>query len=152
MTAVLAAVLLVFAPFEPPPLAEIVMPANAAAAAERLDPPTVEVATTAGPPPGSSASSGGRCVGWEPLLERYSPGWSVDRMSRIMYRESRCRPEVRNRHSSATGLLQILSSHCAWLTDQLGTWCTRARLNDPVFNVQAAAVLWREQGMGAWAT
>ena len=89
MTALLAAVLLVFAPLEVPPLAEIVMPANAAAAAERLDPPTVEVATTLGLPPGSSASSGGRCVGWEGLLSRYSPGWPVERMSRIMYRESR---------------------------------------------------------------
>jgi soluble lytic murein transglycosylase-like protein len=71
-------------------------------------------------------------------------------MSAIMYRESRCRPEVRNRSSSATGLLQILSSHCPWLARRMDTWCTRDRLNDPEWNVKAAAVLWREQGYGAW--
>jgi hypothetical protein len=59
---------------------------------------------------------------------------------------------VRNRSSSATGLLQILASHCPWLAAQMGTTCSRDRLNDPHFNVRAAAVLWREQGYGAWST
>jgi hypothetical protein len=34
----------------------------------------------------------------------------------------------------------------------MGTWCTQDRLRDPEFNVRAAAVLWREQGYGAWST
>jgi hypothetical protein len=34
----------------------------------------------------------------------------------------------------------------------MGTWCTRDRLTDPQFNVAAAAVLWDEQGYGAWVT
>ena len=150
MIAALAAVLLLVAPptlVEPPPLAE------ASAPAVRLDPPQPPpVESTTPPPSGSSASANGRCVGWEPLLAEHSPGWSIERMSRIMYRESRCQPGARNRSSSATGLLQILSSHCSWLAGQLGTWCTRDRLTDAEFNIRAAAVLWSEQGYGAWAT
>jgi hypothetical protein len=155
MTAVLLALALVL-PLEVPPLAEIAAPATSAAVAVRVDPPAPpaveEVVTTPGVQPGSSASSGGRCTGWLPLLERYDPGWSTARMAAIMFRESRCDPSVRNRSSSATGLLQILASHCPWLAARMGTWCTRARLNDPEFNVAAAAVLYREQGMSAWST
>ena len=151
MTAVITALLLVLSPttLDLPP--EIVMPAEATAEAERVDPP---------PPPveqlpavaGSSASANGRCVGWQPLLEQYSPGWSVPRMAAIMHRESRCQPDARNRSSSATGLLQLLASHCPWLARQMGTWCTRDRLTDPTFNIRAAAVLWAEQGYSAWST
>jgi hypothetical protein len=120
-------------------------------------PPPAPVEDVAAPPPPaapagySSDSYNGRCVGAEDLLRHYSPGWSIERMSRIMYRESRCRAEVRNSSSSATGLLQILASHCPWLAGQMGTTCSRDRLNDPHFNVRAAAVLWREQGYSAWA-
>jgi len=121
---------------------------------------TVVQMTETSPPPTTqpsqptfdSASSNGRCVGAEPLLSAYSPGWDVGRMSRIMYRESRCQPGARNTSSSATGLLQILSSHCGWLSDQMDTWCTRDRLTDPYFNIRAAATLWRAQGYSAWST
>jgi hypothetical protein len=146
----LALVLLVPGTLDLPP--EIDVAAVATAPAVRLDPPPPVAEPEPTPPGGSSDSSNGRCVGWESLLAYYSPGWSVERMSRIMYRESRCRPEVRNRSSSATGLLQILSSHCPWLAGQLGTWCNRSRLEDPDFNVRAGARLWREQGYGAWST
>lgn len=150
IAALLAAAALAIAPvgLDLPP--EIDVAATADAPAERAEvPTTIEVAEPE--PAGSSASSNGRCIGWEPLLEQYSPGWSTLRMSQVMYRESRCRPEVRNR-SGATGLLQILSSHCSWIAEQLDTWCTRARLNDPTFNVRAAAALWAEQGYSAWST
>lgn len=123
---------------EPPPLAEATAPAV------RLDPVVAEVEW-------STDSHAGRCVGMEPLLHRYSPGWDVARMSRIMYRESRCQPEVKNRRSSATGLLQILASHCRWLAEQMDEWCSMERLRDPVYNVRAGAVLWSEQGYRAWA-
>ncbi len=46
-------------------------------------------------------------------------------------RESRRQPGVRNRRSTATGLLQVLASHCDWLAAELGTSCSRARLTDP---------------------
>ena len=149
MIAVLTALLLAVSPawLDLPP--EIDVAAVATAPAVRLDPPAPP---TTAPAPGSTASSGGRCVGWEAMLARESPGWSVERMSRIMYRESRCQPGARNRSSSATGLLQVLASHCPWLARQLDTWCSRDRLTDPTFNLQAAAVLWVEQGYGAWST
>lgn len=150
MTAVLTALALLFAPawLDLPPEIDA---ATATQPAVRLDRPPSPVESTPVPPSGTSVSAGGRCTGMEALLEFYSPGWSVPAMSRIMYRESRCRPDVRNRSSSATGLLQLLASHCPWIAGQLDTWCTRDRLTDPAFNVQAAAALWREQGMGAWA-
>ena len=152
MIAALVSALVLVAPIEVPPLAEIVAPAVAAAPAVRLDPPPPTGGTPIPEPaPGSSAVAGGRCVGWEPLLERYSPGWPVERMSRIMYRESRCRPTVRNRSSGSTGLLQIMTMHCAWLRDVLGG-CSVQLLQDATYNVRAAAELWRRQGMGAWAT
>ena len=152
MTAVFAALVLVLGPIEVPPLAEIVAPAVATVAAERVDPPPSTGGTPIPEPaPGSSAVAGGRCVGWEPLLERYSPGWPVERMSRIMYRESRCQPTVRNRSSGSTGLLQIMTMHCAWLRDVLDG-CSVQLLQDATYNIRAAAELWRRQGMGAWAT
>jgi len=100
----------------------------------------------------SSDSANGRCIGAEFLLGHFSPGWSVERMSRIMYRESRCQPGARNTSSTATGLLQILASHCPWLSRQMGEPCSRDRLTDPTYNIRAGAVLWREQGYGAWVT
>ena len=137
---VLAAVALLFSPlppFEAPPWAEATLPAV------RLDPPAPPV-TDAPLPSGSPDSADGRCVGWEPVLTFYSPGWDVGRMSRIMYRESRCKPGVRN-HSGATGLLQIMPVHCSWLPSP-------CNLTNPYFNIAAAAELWQRQGYGAWAT
>lgn len=121
-----------------------------AAVAERMPGVGTEEAPAPGRTSGSSASSNGRCVGWEGLLAAESPGWDVAQMSRIMYRESRCNPGARNRSSSATGLLQVLSSHCPWLAGKLGG-CSRDRLTDPVYNVRAAAALWRNGGSNHWA-
>lgn len=102
-----------------------------------------------------SSSVNGSCVGAIPLLHHYSPGWDVHHMARIMHRESRCDPMAlypdRN-VSTATGLLQLLwRTHCPWLVDALGEPCNEARLQDPHYNVRAAAELFRRQGMGAWA-
>ena len=94
-------------------------------------------------------STGGRCTGWEALLRYYSPGWDVARMSRIAYRESRCRPEVRNR-SGATGLLQLMPAHCGWLDEALGEPCSVARLQTPAYLIRAAAALWRRDGYAPW--
>ena len=65
-----------------------------AVALETAERGTVVQMTETSPPPTTqpsqptfdSASSNGRCVGAEPLLSAYSPGWDVGRMSRIMYR------------------------------------------------------------------
>lgn len=152
MIAPLVALLLTVAPWpvEAPPLVDLTAPATATAPAVRLDPPPVTEAVNTVPPIGDTASVAGRCVGWEPLLRYHSPGWDVARMSRIMYRESRCRPEVRN-PSGATGLLQLMPAHCRWLDDALGEPCTVARLQDPGYLIRAAAALWERDGYRPWA-
>jgi len=136
-------------PVEPPPLAEINSPASATSPAVRLDPPTTpEPTTTVKPPPSwSTDSSNGHCVGFEGLLAQYSPGWSVSRMSGIMYRESRCQPDARN--SCCSGLLQIHRMHIP--IEECDVW-SRADLYNPVKNICAAAWLWRIQGYGGWST
>jgi hypothetical protein len=117
--------------------------ASATQPAVRLDPPPAVVAP---------APIDGRCTQFEGLLAQYSPGWDVVRMSKIMYRESRCQPDAANRHSTAEGLLQILSSHCPWLASQMGETCSVSKLHDPDFTVRAGAVLWNAQGYSAWST
>lgn len=108
--------------------------------------------TTTGPPAFSSDAYNGRCVGAEPLLAYYSPGWDVARMSRIMHRESRCLPWADNPFSTASGLLQILASHCGkWLGARMGEECTMVRLKTADFNIRAARVLWQEDGYRPWA-
>ena len=63
-------------------------------------------------------------------------------MSRIMWRESNCQPEVRSR-TSDTGLLQINDINHRYLSDRLDTRIDRHTLTDPNFNIQAAAELYR---------
>ncbi len=154
MIVVLAALVLTVAPapYEPPPLAELDATATALAPAERIDPPPPPPVETLppGPPAGDTSSTRGRCVGWEPLLRYYSPGWDVARMSAIAYRESRCRPEVRN-PSGATGLLQLMPMHCRWLDDALGEPCSVAKLQTPEYLIRAAAALWARDGYRPWA-
>lgn len=116
-----------------------------ASQAERLDPPAA-VPVEDAPSGGSSASSGGRCVGYEGMLAQYSPGWDVQRMSRIMYRESRCNPGAHN-SSGATGLLQVLKSHCGWLAPRIGP----CNLTSASYNIRAGAELWKNGGSAHWA-
>jgi hypothetical protein len=122
--------------------AELSTPAQASTQAERLDPPA-----PAQDSPGDGSSSNGRCVGYEDLLARYSPGWDVVKMSRIMYRESRCNAGAYNR-SGATGLLQILKSHCGWFAGQGLGGCN---LTNPSYNIRAAALLFQNGGYNHWA-
>ena len=160
---VLIAALLTVAPFPLPPspteiqAAETAVQglATATVGATRTGTSVQETPTLPPPPPSppgppafDGASSNGRCVGAEPLLAYYSPGWSVARMSQIMYRESRCDPSADNSRSSASGLLQILSSlHCPWLNREVGP----CNLYNPDYNVRAAAALWSKAGYGAWS-
>ncbi len=121
------------------------------AQAVRLNPPPPPPPPVVIPVLFSSDSANGRCVGAEFLLGYFSPGWDVARMSRIMYRESRCDPTAHRTDSGSSGLLQILVSHCRWLQQQMGEPCSLSRLLDPTYNIRAGAVLWREQGYQAWA-
>ena len=97
------------------------------------------------------AASNGRCVGYEPLLRRYSPGWNVTTMSRIAYRESRCRAGVRNWRSGSTGLFQVMPSNRRYIAARLHEGCSAAKLRNASFNNRAAAVLFRYDGYGPWA-
>ena len=96
------------------------------------------------------AARGGRCTAYEGMLASNSPGWSVARMSQIMYRESRCRPGVRNR-SGATGLLQIMPSNCRYIAAKLHESCSAGKLQNAGFNIRAAKVLWKYGHYGPWA-
>lgn len=94
------------------------------------------------------ADAFGRCTQWEPLLQQFAPagGWNVAKMSRTMMRESSCQPQVVNKRGGDTGLLQIHPVTWPWLSDHFGFTVTRAALQQPAFNVQAAAALcqfWR---------
>ncbi len=124
--------------------AELSQPAAAAQRAERLDPPAPEADNS--DDSGDSGSSNGRCVGYEGMLARYSPGWDVQKMSRIMYRESRCNPGAYN-PSGATGLLQVLKSHCGWLAPRIGG----CNLTSASYNIRAGAELWKNGGYSHWA-
>jgi soluble lytic murein transglycosylase-like protein len=63
-------------------------------------------------------------------------------MSRIMWRESRCNPQVRSR-TSDTGLLQVNDINRPWLSTRMGTEVTVEVLRDPGMNVQASAELFK---------
>ena len=96
------------------------------------------------------AARGGRCTAYEGMLASNSPGWSVARMSAIMYRESRCQPGAHNR-SGATGLLQIMPSNCRYIAAKLHESCNASKLRNASFNIRAAKVLWRYGHYGPWS-
>jgi hypothetical protein len=84
-----------------------------------------------------------RCTQYEPLLAQYAPrgGWDVRRMSKIMWRESRCQAAVVNRRGGDTGLLQIHPINWSYLSSKFGVTVNRAWLQNPTNNVRAAAAL-----------
>lgn len=119
--------------------------ARATGQAVRLTPPPP---TTVVPTLWTTESANGRCVGLVNALTYWSPGWDVQRMAGIAYRESRCTPSASN--SCCSGMLQI---HRSWVDDV--AMCgidSRADLYDPWLNVCAAAVVYRTQGINAWST
>lgn len=96
----------------------------------------------------------GRCTQWEPTLTELAPagGWDVERMSKIMWRESRCWPGVRS-HTSDSGLLQVNDVNHRHLRTALGEWVDRYTLLDPRQNIRAAAALctyWADTGAGCY--
>lgn len=126
-----------------PPMAVDVQPAAAPEAPE------------APPAPGQDGSEvEGRCTQWEGLLAEHAParGWDVNRMSKLMWRESGCWPEIRS-STSDTGLLQINDVNLPYLRQVLGEDVTRWTLTDPVQNVRAAAALcdyWASNGSSCY--
>ena len=92
--------------------------------------------------PTTTHATTGTCTQYEHLLTIYAPrgGWNIPRMSRYMWRESRCQPHVRSR-TRDSGLLQINDINLAYLTTRLGRRITPATLMNPTTNIQAAAQL-----------
>lgn len=63
-------------------------------------------------------------------------------MSRIMWRESNCRPEIRSR-TRDSGLLQINDINHEWLSNRWQLDVDAELLKHPTVNVMAAAELFR---------
>jgi hypothetical protein len=104
--------------------------------------------------PGPAGTVAGRCAQWEALLVMFAPpqGWDAGRMSRYMWRESRCFPTKRSR-TSDSGLLQVNDVNLRYLRTALGEWVDRYTLLDPVQNVRAAAALctyWQRAGRSCY--
>jgi len=121
--------------------------ATATSQAVRMNDPPPPPAPVSIPVLWTTESTNGRCVGMESALAYWSPGWDVVRMSRIMYRESRCQPDASN--SCCSGVLQMHRMHVP--EPACGVF-TRADLYDPWRNICAAAALWRQSGYAAWST
>jgi hypothetical protein len=94
--------------------------------------------------PTATVDAGGRCRQYEADLARFAPkgGWNIPKMSRTMWRESRCQSDVVNRRGGDTGLLQIHPVTWPWLSQHFGVTVTRTMLQNPQFNIQAAAALY----------
>lgn len=92
--------------------------------------------------PSTTNAATGTCARYERLLTIHAPrgGWNVARMSRIMWRESRCTPFVRSR-TRDSGLLQINDVNLPWLSSRMGRRITSGALMDPATNIIAAARL-----------
>lgn len=108
-------------------------------------------------PVDTTPSARGSCPQYEHLLKEHNPGWDVKTMSRVMWRESRCQPEVRSR-TRDTGLLQINDINHKWLSDRWQKPVTVEYLQNPTVNVEAAAELFKfwqrhsRNGYQPWAT
>lgn len=98
-----------------------------------------------GSPAHAESRLSGRCVQYEPAL-RYAAGWtgwSVSRMSYLMWRESRCQASVVNVSGGDSGLLQIHPVSWPWLSRKFGVTVTRQWLQHPHNNIAAGAALYR---------
>lgn len=98
----------------------------------------------------------GRCTQYEPMLQELAPpgGWDIAKMSRTMWRESRCEPWAWNASSADSGLLQVNKINLPWLRDHMGgEWVDRWTLQDPRQNIRASALLctfWRNAGKSCY--
>jgi len=103
--------------------------------------------------------SSARCPQWWGVA--HTLGWdeeSLLRMDVVMFRESRCLPDVWNRedpNGGSRGLLQINGSWTRWLRE-LGVLEAKEDLFDPKVNLAAALAIYRygldryEFGWGPW--
>lgn len=112
--------------------------------AVRTNPPTAQPAPT--PPPAAAASgSWTRCPQWESTAEYFGLPTQFDA---IMFRESRCRPDVTSSTGCCKGLLQIHRIH---LPKPECDVYSESDLFDPTKNICVASVLYKRSGMSPWA-
>jgi hypothetical protein len=102
-------------------------------------------------------AAAGRCPQYEALLTIWAPrgGWSVVRMSRIMFRESRCDAKAVNKRGGDSGLLQAHPIVWPFLSKKFGVPMADMRpwLLDPVNNIRAGAALfefWHRAGRSGY--
>jgi soluble lytic murein transglycosylase-like protein len=97
--------------------------------------------------PSTAEAKAGSCPQYNGLLAQYH--LPVGTFSRIMWRESNCRPHVRSRtHDS--GLLQINDVNLRWLSKRLGFRVTSGWLMNADNNVHAASLIYRSYGLRPW--
>jgi hypothetical protein len=92
--------------------------------------------------------TGRTCYNKELVTLAYYAGWEpkdIPRVMRIMYGESRCKPNARSR-TRDSGLMQINDINLKWLHT------TSAALMDPFTNLYAAHLVFVRQGWRAWHT
>lgn len=122
--------------------------------------PTTSTVAVAPPPtmpvPGVAGTTvQGRCTQYEPMLLELAPpgGWDIAKMSRTMWRESRCEPWALNKRTNDAGLLQVNPINYTFLRGKLGEWVDKWTLQDPRQNIRASALLctfWRNAGKSCY--
>lgn len=122
--------------------------------------PTTSTVAVAPPPtlpvPGVAGTTvQGRCTQYEPMLLELAPpgGWDIAKMSRTMWRESRCEPWALNKRTNDAGLLQVNPINYTFLRGKLGEWVDKWTLQDPRQNIRASALLctfWRNAGSSCY--
>jgi len=122
-----------------------------------IPPSTIAPTTTLAPivPGAPGTAIQGYCTQYEPLLIELAPpgGWDIAKMSRTMWRESRCEPWAWNARSADSGLLQVNKINYTWLRTNMGEWVDRWTLQDPRQNIRASAKLctyWRKAGSSCY--
>ena len=93
-------------------------------------------------------SQGRRCPHLAPLMEVTGLPVVFDALA---WRESKCRPEVVNRSTGATGIWQIMPQWLGWGLCGAQIACSTGALLDPVTNARAARFVYDHQGITAWA-
>lgn len=106
--------------------------------------PFIGSAGTPTPPP-PQKSTWTRCPQWEELAEFFG---LPDQFDYIMWRESRCRPDVTSSTGCCRGLLQIHRIH---LPNPLCGAYTPSDLFQPAANLCVASGLYQRAGMQPWA-
>ena len=109
----------------------------------RATPLTAQPAPT--PSPVASGASWSKCPQWESTANYFGLPAQFDA---IMYRESRCNPDVTSNTGCCKGLLQIHRIH---LPKPECDAYTESDLFDPSKNLCVASVIYKRSGMSPWA-